>query len=231
MYPFSLPIVELFSAVLGALPYDATIGIDAAVWASMGPRALETACRASKQRQALARFKVLTELTKLGAIPTAESSLACGVRILRTELSGNVALSVFDLPRLDGAVLQLPKGAFFLTRCCYITSIVFLIHFFFPHPLHAHTQIRFKALTAWYRAVEAAVHRRRRFKLRHPTFCSRSCGWNMPASLLATASASASATGSASASASGHRVSLPVPLAVARALAAARRQLASELMC
>jgi len=79
----------------------------------MGPRAQLTAFRASKQRQALARFEVLTKLQELSANPTAASSLACGVSILRTEPSGDMALGVFDLPRLDGAVLQLPKGARF----------------------------------------------------------------------------------------------------------------------
>ena len=128
--------VVLLPVVLGALPHDATLGIDADVWASMGPRAQVTVCRASKQRQALAQFKVLTELIELGAHPTVAAARACDVRVLREEPSGNMALGVFDLPRLDGAVLQLPKGACFFVRCCSIKSSVLHVPLDFPQSLH-----------------------------------------------------------------------------------------------
>ena len=91
------------------------LGIDASVWASMGPQAQATAQRAGVQRRQLAKLKVLTEL---GAPLTQAAAREYGVKILRAGPDNGVALGVFDLPRLDGAIIELPKGASHQTSCC-----------------------------------------------------------------------------------------------------------------
>ena len=97
----------LAPAPAGDLPHYPLLGINASVWSSMGPLAQATAMRAGVQRQQLAKFKVLTEL---GApLPTA-AALDFGVKVLRVGRANSVALGVFDLPRLDGDVVELPKG-------------------------------------------------------------------------------------------------------------------------
>lgn len=72
----------------------------------MGPLAQATAATAAAQR---AKFTSLSLLKELGETLPASKAAELGVTVLHQE-GDNVAVGLFELPKLDSAVLQPPNS-------------------------------------------------------------------------------------------------------------------------
>lgn len=74
----------------------------------LGPRALEAVNAARAHRKRLADIRVLTELK---AVMPAADAATLGIKVLRQDAAGNLAVGMFDVPALAAAIAQPPKSA------------------------------------------------------------------------------------------------------------------------
>ena len=104
---------------IGSLPHDPQLGIPAAVWATMGPRAQEAAVRAGEQRRrvrSVAALRVLGDHLRRAApnAPLAPLSAADaqagGISVLSAGGDGGFEAGLFDVPPLGDAVAVAPKS-------------------------------------------------------------------------------------------------------------------------
>jgi hypothetical protein len=90
----------------GALPYEATLGIPQDVWATMAQSAQAAAQAAGQHRAVLAGLPALRDL-RMTMSPAEAAKL--GIEVIRQDSYGNVAVGLFDLPKLPRAVTIPPK--------------------------------------------------------------------------------------------------------------------------
>lgn len=108
--------------IVGGLPYNAEIGIPAAVWAQMGPKAQEAVNHAWASRERLRGVEALSALCDhaiamdlsvplrpLSALP-ADKASAAGITVLHSGADGCVDVGYFDVPSLDDYVAKSPKS-------------------------------------------------------------------------------------------------------------------------
>ena len=88
------------------------------VYALLGPQARAAVDAARAHRKRLAGNRVLKELA---AVMPAADAEDLGIKVLRKDAVGNMAVGMFDVPALSAEIADPPKSAFLLSlrgRCC-----------------------------------------------------------------------------------------------------------------
>ena len=79
------------------------------VYALLGPQARATVDAARAHRKRLAGNRALKAL--MAVMPTADAE-ALGIKVLRTDDLGNMAVGMFEVPALNDAIAEPPKSAY-----------------------------------------------------------------------------------------------------------------------